>query len=155
LAYAWSKTLTDADVAAGGGPAGQTYYNRGLEKAVSDTDVPQAVSISFLYDLPFGPGKRFFQHGALGKVMAGWTLTNIDQYWAGTPIVLTANNTLAAVQLHAAAERSFGCAARNELQQFQSGGGPLYQSGGVRGARVLHIRQRGAILRQLACTVEI
>jgi len=49
-----SKTLTDADVAAGGGPAGQTYYNRGLEKAVSDTDVPQAVSISFLYDLPFG-----------------------------------------------------------------------------------------------------
>jgi hypothetical protein len=61
---------------------------------VSDTDVPQAVSISFLYDLPFGPGKRFFQHGALGKVMAGWTLTNIDQYWAGTPIVLTANNTL-------------------------------------------------------------
>jgi len=26
--------------------------------------------------------------------MAGWTLTNIDQYWAGTPIVLTANNTL-------------------------------------------------------------
>ncbi len=94
VAYAWSKTLTDADVAAGGGPAGQTYYNRGLEKAVSDTDVPQAVSISFLYDLPFGPGKRFFQHGALGKVMAGWTLTNIDQYWAGTPIVLTANNTL-------------------------------------------------------------
>jgi hypothetical protein len=94
VAYAWSKTLTDADIAAGGGPAGQTYYNRSLEKAVSDTDVPQAVSISFLYDLPFGPGKRFFQRGALGKVMAGWTLTDIDQYWAGMPIVLTANDTL-------------------------------------------------------------
>jgi hypothetical protein len=94
VAYAWSKTLTDADTAAGGGPSGQTFYNRGLEKAVSDTDVPQAVSISFLYDLPFGPGKRFFQHGGLGKLMAGWTLTNIDQYWAGEPIVLTANNTL-------------------------------------------------------------
>ncbi len=94
VAYAWSKTLTDADNAAGGGPSGQTYYNRSLEKAVSDTDVPQAISISFLYDLPFGPGKRFFQRGALGKVMTGWTLTNIDQYWAGTPIVLTANNTL-------------------------------------------------------------
>ena len=94
VAYAWSKTLTNADIAAGGGPGGQTFYNRGLEKAVSDTDVPQAISVSFLYDLPFGPGKRFFQHGALGKVMTGWTLTNIDQYWAGTPIVLTANNTL-------------------------------------------------------------
>jgi hypothetical protein len=94
VAYAWSKTLTNADMAAGGGPAGQTYYNRGLEKAVSDTDVPQAVSISFLYDLPFGPGHRFFARGALGKIMAGWTLTNIDQYWAGQPIVLTANNTL-------------------------------------------------------------
>ncbi|MGD0047632.1 MAG: TonB-dependent receptor [Bryobacteraceae bacterium] len=94
VAYAWSKTLTDADIAAGGGPAGQTFYNRGLEKALSDTDVPQAVSISFLYELPFGPGKRFFQHGGLGKLMAGWTLTNIDQYWAGTPIVPAANNTL-------------------------------------------------------------
>ncbi len=94
VAYSWSKTLTDADIAAGGGPAGQTYYNRGLEKAVSDTDVPQAVSISFLYDLPFGPGHRLFQRGVLARVMAGWTLTNIDQYWAGVPIVLTANNTL-------------------------------------------------------------
>jgi hypothetical protein len=94
VAYAWSKTLTDADNAAGGGPAGQTFYNRGLEKAVSDTDVPQALAISFLYDLPFGPGKRFFQHGALAKAMAGWTLTNIDQYSAGLPIVLTATNTL-------------------------------------------------------------
>ena len=94
VAYAWSKTLTDSDTAAGGGATGQTYYNRRLEKAVSDTDVPQAVSISFLYDLPIGAGHRFFARGALGKIMAGWTLTNIDQYWAGQPIVLTANNTL-------------------------------------------------------------
>jgi hypothetical protein len=93
-AYAWSKTLTDSDTAAGGGPAGQTFYNRALEKAVSDTDVPQAISVTFLYDLPFGPGKRFFKRGVVSKLMAGWTLTGIGQYWAGTPIVLTANNTL-------------------------------------------------------------
>ena len=94
VAYAWSKTLTDADIAAGGGPAGQTFYNRALEKSVSDTDVPQAVSVSLLYDLPFGPGLRLFRHGVLSKLMAGWTLTGIGQYWAGMPIVLTANNTL-------------------------------------------------------------
>ena len=35
-AYAWSKTLTNSDIAAGGGPGGQTFYNRGLEKAVSE-----------------------------------------------------------------------------------------------------------------------
>jgi hypothetical protein len=95
VAYAWSKMISDGDIQAGGGPGGQTFYNRRLEKAVADIDVPQALSVSFLYELPFGAGKRFLNYkGVVGKLAGGWEFTAIQQYASATPIVLTATNTL-------------------------------------------------------------
>lgn len=95
VSYAWSKTLTDSDIAAGAGTGGQTYYNRRLEKALSINDVPHNLAVSFLYELPFGPGKKFLSRGGLtGKLVGGWMFTGIQQYYSGKPILLLANNTL-------------------------------------------------------------
>jgi hypothetical protein len=94
-AYTWSKSISDADQIAGLGPAGQTYYNRALEKAISTNDIPHSLAISYVYELPFGQGKRFLNRsGVLDKVVGGWTLTGIQQYQSGRPIVLTATSTL-------------------------------------------------------------
>ena len=93
--YTWSKTISDSNVQAGGGPAGQTYYNRALEKAISTEDVPHIVNIAYTYELPFGPGKPFLNTaGALGKVVGGWEFTGIHQYSSGKPVVLSADNRL-------------------------------------------------------------
>lgn len=93
--YTWAKTISDSDIAAGGGPSGQTYYNRRLEKAVSTNDIPHVAAISYSYELPFGRGKRFLDRGgALALLVGGWQLTGIHQYQAGRPITLTATNTL-------------------------------------------------------------
>ncbi len=95
LAYSYSKTLSDGNIQAGGGPSGQTYYNRRLEKTISDTDVPQVLSFSYIYELPFGPGKRYLNHGFLAKeLVGGWSITGIHQYSSGLPITLSANNTV-------------------------------------------------------------
>jgi hypothetical protein len=92
--YTFSKTISDADVQAGGGQAGQTFYNRRLEKAISDNDVPHIVNASYVYELPFGPGKRFYnQPGLTAKLAGGWSVAGIHQYQTGKPIILTANNT--------------------------------------------------------------
>ena len=88
FAYTHAKTLTDADVLAGGGPTGQTSYNRRLEKAIADTDVPNIVAFGYSYELPY-KGR-----GIAGRVLGGWVLTGIHQYSTGVPIVLTVNNTL-------------------------------------------------------------
>jgi hypothetical protein len=95
-AYTRAKTISDGDIAAGGGPSGQTFYNRRLEKAISTNDVPHVVAISYTYELPFGRGKPFLSRtGAVAqKLVAGWQITGIHQYQAGRPISLTANNTL-------------------------------------------------------------
>jgi hypothetical protein len=93
--YTWAKTISDSDIAAGGGPGGQTFYNRGLEKAISTNDIPHVAAISYSYEFPFGRGKRFLDRGgAVGLMVGGWQLTGIHQYQSGRPVTLTATNTL-------------------------------------------------------------
>ena len=95
MAYTFAKSISDADILAGGGPSGQTTYNRRLEKAIATTDVPHVFALSYSYELPFGQGKALLNgKGVADKVLGGWVLTGIHQYSAGTPILLTANNTL-------------------------------------------------------------
>ena len=94
-AYTWSKSISDGEIAAGGGPSGENFYNRKNEKAISSDDVPQALALSYVYELPFGPGKRYLKStGVTGKLVGGWTFTGIQQYQSGNPIVLSATNTL-------------------------------------------------------------
>ncbi|HYI92687.1 MAG TPA: TonB-dependent receptor, partial [Bryobacteraceae bacterium] len=85
MAYTFAKTISDSDILAGGGPAGQTTYNRRLEKAIATTDVPHVFALSYSYELPFMRSNRW---------IGGWMLTGIHQYSTGVPIVLSANNTL-------------------------------------------------------------
>jgi Carboxypeptidase regulatory-like domain/TonB dependent receptor len=85
LAYTFAKTLSDSDVLAGGGTAGQTFYNRRLEKSVAITDIPHVFALAYSYELPFARRNR---------ILGGWVLTGIHQYSRGAPIILTANDTL-------------------------------------------------------------
>lgn len=57
--------------------------------------MPQALAISYVYELPFGPGQRYLQKtGFVGKLVGGWTFTGIQQYQSGVPIILSATDTL-------------------------------------------------------------
>jgi len=87
MAYTRAKTISDSDILAGGGPAGQTTYNRRLEKAIATTDVPHIFALAYSYQIPSinGPAKH---------ILGGWTFTGIHQYSVGTPILLTVNNSL-------------------------------------------------------------
>ena len=43
-----------------------------------------------VYELPFGPGKRFFDRsGFAGKVLGGWQISGIAQFRTGRPITFT------------------------------------------------------------------
>jgi hypothetical protein len=92
--YTFSKTLTDADSAlpafAGfsGGGYGQNPYNLKGEKSLSFQDIPQTFVLSYLYELPVGPGKKFVKHGgAVGKVVGGWEVGGVQRYQSGQPLV--------------------------------------------------------------------
>ena len=91
--YTYSKTLTDADSAlpafAGfsGGGYGQNPYNLRGEKSISYQDIPQTFVLSYLYELPVGPGKKFVnQQGVVGKVVGGWEIGGVQRYQSGQPL---------------------------------------------------------------------
>ncbi len=93
-AYTFSKTLTDADSAfpffsvfQSNNFAGtvQNPFNLKTEKAVSLQDTPHAVVISYLYELPAGPGKKYLSHGVGSKVLGGWQIGGVHRYQSGTP----------------------------------------------------------------------
>lgn len=91
--YTYSKTLTDADSAqpffSGFGTnttfGVQNPFNLKSEKAVSYQDVPHAVVLSYLYELPAGPGKKYMSHGVPSKVLGGWQIGAVHRYQSGSP----------------------------------------------------------------------
>jgi len=85
--YTWSKTLTDAESLFNEFSGfTQDMYNRKPEKALSFNDYPSNLVLSYEYQLPFGPGKRFANRGGVsGKVVGGWTLAGVQQYQSGAP----------------------------------------------------------------------
>lgn len=91
--YTWSKTLTDADAGLPffatlhGGGAVQNPFNLDGEKAISNQDVPHTLVLSYVYELPFGKGKKFASVGGWkDKVIGGWEVSGIQRYQSGQPL---------------------------------------------------------------------
>jgi hypothetical protein len=48
-----------------------------------------ALVANYIYDLPFGLGRRWLQHGILSQVVGGWSLSGITTYETGPPFSVT------------------------------------------------------------------
>ncbi len=92
--YTWSKTLTDADSAIpfsytsnNQREQAQDTVNLHNDKAYSVQDIPQNFSLSYLYQLPFGKGRKFLNNNrALDYLIGGWQVGAIQHYSSGQPI---------------------------------------------------------------------
>ncbi len=97
LAYTYSKTIGDVDSnvsfnagaenAIFAGSFFQDYYNPQAQRSVTSSDIPHVVSLTYTYELPFGPGKALLNHGGVvGKIVGGWSVSGIQKYQSGRPI---------------------------------------------------------------------
>ena len=93
--YTFSKTLTDADSSfptfSGFNSnvfGAQNPFNLKAEKSVSYQDIPHTFVLSYLYELPAGPGKKYLNHGVAGKVLGGWEVGAVHRYQSGSPIII-------------------------------------------------------------------
>ena len=115
LSYTFSKTIGDVD--SNDGPSSgaenaqysgsyfQDYYNPRSERAVTSSDVPHVVSLSYTYELPVGPGKPFLHKGGVvGEATGGWSVSAIHQYQSGRPIHIEYDAVGAANPLFAAGD---------------------------------------------------
>ena len=61
-------------------------YNLRLERGLSPLDIPQKFVTSALYELPFGPGKRYLAgRGIAGEIFGGWKVNGILTLQKGFP----------------------------------------------------------------------
>jgi hypothetical protein len=92
VSYTWSKNETDADSAIPFSydsfrSQSQNSSDHHAEKSVSIQNTPQQLSISYLYQFPFGKGKKFLNNNrALDLVVGGWEIGAIHRYQSGQPM---------------------------------------------------------------------
>lgn len=93
MAYTFSKAMNDSPLHSTA-TGRMDNFNRALDKSLSETDQPHILTFSYIYELPFGPGKRWATQGVKSKIAGGWKITGLQMYASGTPISVTMNNNL-------------------------------------------------------------
>jgi hypothetical protein len=78
-----------------GGADHQDSYNILADRAVTSYDVSHRFVASYIYELPFGHGRRFGSSAPaiVSAVLGGWQVNGITTVQSGTPLRITANNT--------------------------------------------------------------
>ncbi len=72
-----------------GGLWSYTAQRRGYAR--TDFDRTYNFAQSYVYDLPFGVGKKMLNHGIASRVLGGWQINGILTLVSGTPMTFSAN----------------------------------------------------------------
>ena len=98
-AYTNAKLMSNTDTltswleggTTGGTGAIQDWNNLSAERSLSSQDVSQRLVISYVLDLPFGHGKRYFGGvtGVTSKVVSGWGVDGTTTFQRGFPVKIS------------------------------------------------------------------
>ncbi|MGO8816775.1 MAG: carboxypeptidase regulatory-like domain-containing protein [Terriglobia bacterium] len=96
-AYTYAKSL---DTASGldGTDQPQDNYNMRAEYGLSDFDMRQRVTLSGVWQLPFGPGRRWVQAGVPSHLLGGWQTASIITLQSGQPLTAVLSTALSGTQ---------------------------------------------------------
>ncbi|HEY1948392.1 MAG TPA: carboxypeptidase regulatory-like domain-containing protein [Bryobacteraceae bacterium] len=90
--YTYSRSLDYGGTAAqGGGSVGnaQTITNLAAGYGPSGFDIKSRFVGSWSYELPFGKGKPWVNHGLLSNIIGGWEIDGISTLQTGLPFTVT------------------------------------------------------------------
>jgi hypothetical protein len=95
--YTWSHSTSNEF---SNGVAGNftTLRNYALDNGPSPYDLRHALKLNWIYELPIGPSKQFFngfQNAFAKKALQGWELASVARVQSGTPIRLTSGRLTA------------------------------------------------------------
>jgi hypothetical protein len=95
VAYTLSKTMSNTDTGFSTFNFGsENKFNQKSEWSIAGNDQTHLLTISGVYELPIGPGKKFLNKGGhLAKnIVGGWQLSGVFQYASGTPLTVYSSN---------------------------------------------------------------
>ncbi len=124
--YTWANSKDDKSAAAGVGATGAGYqgfmdnHRPQLDYGPSDFDVDQRFVASYIYDLPFGRGKKLGSNvnRAADLLIGGWETTGIATFQTGFPYSITANDVSGVLNSQfMRANRDPGCNIHSNLTE--------------------------------------
>jgi Carboxypeptidase regulatory-like domain/TonB dependent receptor-like, beta-barrel len=104
--YTYSKSIDNGSIAAGGtgvpiasSPFPQDSFNWRAERGLSDFDLRHRMVVSYIYELPFGKGKKFLSTGnrAAEGFLGGWQVNGITTAQSGFPFTPELSNGAATI----------------------------------------------------------
>lgn len=92
VSYTFAKLITDAaEDLFGNTPISgvvQNPFDRSSLRTPSPNVVPHSFVVNYLFEVPFGKGKRFLnQGGVVDKVLGGWQISGVQRYRNGPLLV--------------------------------------------------------------------
>jgi hypothetical protein len=85
--YMWSHAMADQGFGAGDSTTNENMACLRCDYSSTDIDIRQSLSVSSVYELPFGRGKHFLNGGGVAaKVLGGWQLSGIASAASGRPL---------------------------------------------------------------------
>ena len=99
--YTFSKIIDDVVAGVTGFAGGsmargdlQNFYSNRNERSIASFNTPQTLVISYVYELPFGPGKSYLtQGGVSGKLFGGWQINGSTLFQSGEPLQIVGGNS--------------------------------------------------------------
>ena len=73
----------------GGSSFENSYDERHHDYGLAPQDIRHRLVVSYIYDLPFGYGKRFVNHSNVADaVIGGWSVDGVTAFQAGSPVAM-------------------------------------------------------------------
>jgi hypothetical protein len=90
-AYTWSKNIGNVGERYWRSTGVQNQYDLRSERSISPIDVPHRMTIAYLYEFPFGKGKRWANSlpKAADLLIGGWQVNGITTFQSGLPLAIT------------------------------------------------------------------
>ncbi len=89
--FTWSKGMSWQN-----GDDGGLFNYVGMSRSYARADFDRTLNYvqSYIYELPWGPKRRWMSHGRAGQLLGGWNASGILSARTGSPLTITASNTL-------------------------------------------------------------
>lgn len=97
LSFTGAKLIDNVNERFLGGANFINPYNLNLSRAISAADVSQRFVANWVYELPFGHGKRWLSRGIGGIILGNWQMSGILSAQTGAPISISPSCTMSGV----------------------------------------------------------
>ena len=92
-AYTWSHAIDYADDDGWQGVDWNYAPDFQRNRASAGFDHRQVFTLGWVYELPFGPGKKYVSTGVASKILGGWQFSGIENCYTGAPMYIYASGT--------------------------------------------------------------